>query len=472
MKKNYLQLLLVLLPLLFLNDASIFAQNVNISTATANMTPTTVGTVKTWKPNAVGASLDVATLVADLANATLTEVRIEATTASGTENGDIIIAEGIADISMRPTKAFTLLARNRVIHTVVLGSSVFAIEQLNVTVTASGLGNEDSYVVSNLDLRVSGDVVINATSINTGNNAGAFSGGVEISPLSVTTGGAISITGNSVGGKPTLNLGLISTTLPKDITLKGKNTNTMGTTPQAINISVNNGGNQLYTNGGKIDIAGETSGNDMAIKLFGASLISNGGEIIVKGTNTNAGANAGAIDIFGGAVPCIASGGGKITITAETAGNNNALKIQGTGASVVSINSNGGDIIVTATNTSTGANAGGIDVEQIVGGGGKIEMTGTTEGQADAVRFSTLNTTNKDIKIIGTNNNTIGNSAVYLLNGSISTTGAGKITIEGTNKGVANAVDLNGALNVTAVDGDITIKGFANNTTQPIIMEY
>ncbi|TAH20719.1 MAG: T9SS C-terminal target domain-containing protein [Cytophagales bacterium] len=460
MKKIYLQLLLVLLPLLFLNDASIFAQNVNISTATANMTPTTVGTVKTWKPNAVGASLDVATLVADLANATLTEVRIEATTASGAENGDIIISENIADIdATRPTKAFTLLARNRVIHTAALGASIFAIQQLNVTVTANGLGDEDSYVVSNLYVNVSGDVVINATSINTGNNAGAFSGSVVTTTLNTTTGGAISITGNSVGGKPTLDLIEVSTTQAKDITLKGTNTNIMGTTPQAIKIS----NNKVDTNGGKIDIMGTTSGNDMAIKLSVARLISNGGEIIVKATNTNTGANAGAIDILGSVgVAAIASGGGKITITAETAGNNNALKIQSTGSS--SINSNGGDIIVTATNTSTGANAGGINVENITGGGGKVEITGTTDGEERAILFGAIATTNNDIKILGTNNNTVGKAAVYM-NGSIATTGTGKITIEGTNKGVANAVDLNSALNITAVDGDITIKGFANNTT-------
>ena len=242
---------------------------------------TIVAGVKTWTPNAAGASLGTDDILADLANTNLTEVRIEANNALGMEFGDIVLSAGLVDNTMRATKTLTLTARNRIILT--NSNGIFSLSPLNVNLTANGSQGENQFSVSmetNANISTQGgDVTIVSTSTNTGANATAVNAQLisTLSTAAFTNIGKISITANSAGTSAAIKANEDILTAGGDITIEGTNTNT-GAGALGVWITQNVKTNASTLIGvppttGKISITGTTAGNALAVRSDAVSTL-------------------------------------------------------------------------------------------------------------------------------------------------------------------------------------------------------
>jgi len=268
-----------------------------------------------------------------------------------------------------------------------------------------------------------GDITVGAAIQMTGLSNASLTlkaaGSIDILQGISSTGGALAVTlnSNTLGGGGYVNIASAISTNGGDLVIGGGanplNTAAVGTAAQVVGVLVNG-----------------------AINTAGGAVTLNG---IGYGGSGNGSANigvmvAGAINAGGGAISITGTGGN--SSGANNIGINQNGTITTTGVASITLNGTGGGSGMGESGYQTTAN--------ITAGTGNISITGVSSAAA------TVNSTR----------------GVGLLGGTVSTAGAGTITIAGTalgNGSGASAISSNGV--VTAVDGLISLTGINNSTS-------
>ncbi len=449
--------------------------NVNISTgATANVTVTNAGTVRTFTANATGANVQIADIIAAYTGG-VTEVRILTGTIGGSENGNITLSNAIDYNSIGLGKTLTLIAHSNISITNPITDGVGGGDLLNLSLT----GNGTFATGTNAGVRVTSTVITNGgniTIVGTQNTAGAK--GVDIPSGTIfTNGGFLNITGTANGANAGANT-------CDGIDIQATNTNTNGGAIILIGTSSNTTGNNgvqidspLNSGSGAVTITGISNGNAVGVVNTLGSITTTSGNITITGT-ANSTLLTAVPQVFAAGVSIvqpIVTGAGNINITATSAANAPAFfnaTVIGNGT----ITSTSGNITIEGTNTNANTAAtlakGILVLQAITTTSGKMTFTAESNANADAFDLSfaiassgSITSTSGNIEITGLAKSTLGVFANGIsLRQNISTGGSGSITIEGESSANASAVKTNFSPSLSTSNGNISINGVSKNT--------
>ncbi len=316
-----------------------------------------------------------------------------------------------------------------------------------ITITGENNGSAASGIIISATLiTTGGDITLKG---NTKNSFG--SNGISVTqPINAGTG-KITITGDSNGTTSVISLTNTLTTTGGDITINGLSKNPSG---GGLGISI---GQPINAGTGKISITSETNGFD-AVDV-NTTLTTTGGDITLNGNAKNTFGGFGVV-----VRQPINAGTGKINITGESNGNlANGIAING------SLTTTNADITLTGKAKGNVNNSSGIRINNtITTGTGNLIANGESNSE---VGYGILSitfpiSTNGDIILTGINKNTTSTPLLAgggIIIGQAITTGAKKITITGESNSLTNAIIINSTLTTTG--GDITLNGVAKNTT-------
>ncbi|MEQ8382145.1 MAG: CHAT domain-containing protein [Coleofasciculus sp. A1-SPW-01] len=325
----------------------------------------------------------------------------------------------------------------------------------NIRITGSSGDNQEGILLDSSINSGSGTIALTGTSKGTGE----FSRGITIGPNGnlISNGGMIVLTGTGNEGTGIILFGLIDSgggNISVTGTTSGVNTDpNENIRPRGISI---NSAATFISNGGNIIFNGSNS-NGPGISTF--SLInSEGGNITFTGTSTGT-------DEFGRGLSInsdILSEGGDITFTG-TGNNGLGIFIDNN-----TLNSGGGEIRFTGTSTGMGQFSTGIGPNpggNILSEGGNITFIGIGRDEPGIELQSSLNSGGGNINLTGSNANsdplTFSAGSTVEVNANITTAGGDiNITSGGiidTTGGTLNSGSSGngGAINLTAPNGNI-----------------
>jgi MBG domain (YGX type)/YDG domain len=266
----------------------------------------------------------------------------------------------------------------------------------------------------------------------------------------ITVGAAIQMTGLSnasltlkAAGSIDILQGISSTGGALAVTL---NSNTLGGGGYVnIGAAINTNGGALVMGGGANPLTSAAVGTAAQVVgvLVNGAINTAGGALTINGTGYGGSGN-GASNNGVSIAAIINAGGGAISITG-TGGNSTGNNNIGINQTAAIITTGAGSITLNGTGAGSSSGESGYQTTaNITAGTGNISITGVSSAAA-------------------TGNSTRG---VGLLGGTVSTAGAGTITIAGTVLGSgsgASAMSVNGG--VTAVDGLISLTGTDNSNS-------
>ncbi|MCS6812776.1 MAG: hypothetical protein NZ772_04290, partial [Cyanobacteria bacterium] len=265
------------------------------------------------------------------------------------------------------------------------------------TITIQGVNTATAPATEGIGTRIRGLVDSGSGDIAVSGSSGTARG-VAVPGIIASTGGNITIVGNSTGSAPLANgvelkFSTITTTGAGAISITGNSTNSYGVSLQ---------GGFLTTGGGNVQLFGSTNNRQSSGVEAGAFLTTNGGNVEIVGNN------AATVGTSGGSgvslQNALLTNGGNVTIAGSHSGNESGIRLQATAL----IESNTG-----ATNL-TGSSQGGIGIWLRTG--------------------SRVRTTTGTISLDGTTNG--GSQSGIALEGSVASIG-GNITATGTNTALA-----------------------------------
>lgn len=457
--------------LLFINCFSVAQFNVDISTAaTANVTITNIGTVRTFTANAVGANVQIADIIAAYTGG-VTEVRILTGTTGGSENGNITLSRSIDYNGIGLGKTLTLIAHSNISIINPITDGTVGGDLLNLNLT----GNGTLPTGTNAGVRITTTVITNGGNITiVGTQSAAGAKGVDIPSGTILTGGGfLNVTGTANG----VNAGINTC---DGIDIQSTSTNTNGgaivLNGTSSNINGNNGvqiDSPLNSGSGAIIITGVSNGNATGVVNTLGSITTTSGNVTITGTANSTLLTAVPSVLAAGVaiVRPITTGSGNINIVGSSAANAPAFFNSVNGI----ISSVSGSITIQGTNTNTNdaANsANGITVFQniVTGSNGSITIQGENQGNARATEIissASISTINGNIHVKGLNKNVSNTNFLsfgVLIGGNVNITGSGSIVLEGENSSNIAAIRVTGAPPVTTNTGNILIKGKNNNT--------
>jgi hypothetical protein len=457
----------LLFAFLFLLQISTFAQfNVNISNVpTANVTITNAGTVRTFTANAATANVAIADVIAAYTGGGVTEVRILTGATGGTQDGNIVLINGIDYNGIGLGKTLTITANNTINIAQNITDGTAGGDLLNLNFTGNGLGTVIATTVAgvrlNATIQTNGG---NLTVTGTQNDAGAK--GIYVEGGTITTSGGfvlMTAVSNGINQLPPnttdgIDYQAITNTNGGAITISGTSTNAAGNNGVQLDALLNSGT-------GAITLTGVSNGNAVGVVNTLGAITTTSGNVTITGTANN----NGLLTTFAGGVvitQAIATGTGKITIVAE---NNSGIApaFSNPAVGLGTLTSTSGDISITGTAKNTlaaVATANGVLIEKAINSGtGKITITGENNGTANAVQVAnTLTTVGGAITINGTAKNTTGGIGVNITQPISS--GAGKITITGESNGNATSNGIRINTNIATTTGNIEMIGVVKGT--------
>jgi hypothetical protein len=456
-----------------------FAQfNVNISTgATANMTITNVGSVRTFTANAATANVQIADIIAAYTGG-VTEVRILTGSTGGTQDGNITFGNAIDYNGIGLGKTLTLIANNTINATQNITDGTAGGDLLNLNFTGNGAGAGVSTIAG---VRMAATFQTNGGNITiagTQNDVGAK--GVDIPSGNISTaGGFLSVTGTANGASAFPNtcdgIDIQSTTTNTNggaITLIGTSTNATGNNGVQVDSPLNSGA-------GAITITGISNGNAVGVVNTIGSITSTSGNITITGTANSTLLTAMPQVLAAGVsiVTAVSATSGNITINAINNANAPAFfNSVGLGMNNGTITTTTGNITINGTannNNATATFAFGIRILTAINTtSGTMNFTGIANASAYAfaltgmISIGSINANSGTINITGTSNNTGTGIASFgvLINSPMTNIGTANLTINGESNGDAPAVYFLNAP-ITANGGDITITGNSKKFT-------
>jgi hypothetical protein len=470
---------------LILSFPSIAQFNVNISTgATANMTATNAGSVRTFTANAATANVNIADIIAAYTGG-ITEVRILTGSTGGTEDGNITFGNAIDYNGIGLGKTLTLTANNTINATQNITDATAGGDLLNLNFTGNGLG---ASVSTTAGVRMAATFQTNGgniTLVGTQNDAGAK--GVDVPSGNISTsGGFLSVTGTANGANvivPVPNtcdgIDIQSATTNTNggaITLNGTSSNANGNNGVQIDSPLNSGA-------GAVTITGISNGNAAGVVNTIGSITATTGNINITGT-ANSTLLTAVPQVFAAGVSivsAVSATSGNITINATNSANASAFfNSVGIGMNNGTITTTTGNVTINGTANNSNATATlalGVQIlTTITTTSGSMSLRGINNAFAPAfaltnvvmptVSNGSVNTTNGTINITGISNNTgtSGASLGVLITVPINNIGTGNLTITGESNGDAAAVRFANAP-ITATGGDITITGTSRKFT-------
>ncbi|GAB4478793.1 MAG: hypothetical protein OHK0057_30150 [Thermoflexibacter sp.] len=458
---------LLLLPISCLALAQF---NVNISAgATANVTISNAGTVRTFTANAVGANVQISDIIAAYTGG-VTEVRILTGTTGGSENGNITLSNAIDYNGIGLGKTLTLIAHSNISIINPITDGTVGGDLLNLNLT----GNGTFPTGTNAGVRITTTVITNGGNITiVGTQSAAGAKGVDIPSGTILTGGGfLNITGTANG----VNAGLNTC---DGIDIQSTSTNTNGgaivLNGTSSNINGNNGvqiDSPLNSGTGAITITGVSNGNTTGVVNTLGSITTTSGNVTITGTaNSTLLTAVPQVLAFGVLiVQPIATGSGNINIVGTSAANAPAFLTIGV------ISSTSGSIAIQGTNTNTdnvASLASGVRVSENIttGGNGAITIRGESNADSQAIDVTSagsISTVNGDINIKGVNTKISDTNSIsfgVLIAGGVNITGSGNILLEGENSSNVASIRVTGFTPLTTNTGNIFIKGKNNNTT-------
>ncbi|SFF11452.1 T9SS type A sorting domain-containing protein [Thermoflexibacter ruber] len=461
---------LIFSSLLLLISCWALAQfNVNISAgATANVTITNAGTVRTFTANAVGANVQIADIIAAYTGG-VTEVRILTGTTGGSENGNITLSNAIDYNGIGLGKTLTLIAHSNISIINPITDGMVGGDLLNLNLT----GNGTLPTGTNAGVRITTTVITNGGNITiVGTQSAPGAKGVDIPSGTILTGGGfLNITGTANG----VNAGVNTC---DGIDIQSTSTNTNGgaivLNGTSSNINGNNGvqiDSPLNSGTGAISITGVSNGNATGVVNTLGSITTTSGSVTITGT-ANSTLLTAVPQVFASGVSIvqpITTGSGNINIVGTSAANAPAF-FNATAIGNGTVTSASGNITIQGTNTNNNVAATlalGIRILQaITTTSGKLTFTAQTNANASAFSLGfvtapiassgSITSTSGELTIVGKANNTSGGRGV--LTERPINVGAGKITITGENSGNAEAVLITSTLTSS---NDITLNGLA-----------
>ena len=312
--------------------------------------------------------------------------------------------------------------------------------------SGSAITTQGQRILLNSDRDANGVGTIDLNSTTIRSNGGAITFGGGNGPISSGSGFARGSDASGGGG-----VNVMAGTVAAgggDIVMNGQANGGAG-----VNIDVGanvstTGGGTIYLNG----IGGSVGGNNRGVRIVNAATVNtvNGG-ITVVGTGGGTGSSGGNIGVLLSWY-ALGSASGSISVTG-TGGNLAGTGDGNSGVAIVNPNA----IVTTAGGSITVVGSGG---------GSSSAAPGTSQG----VRLYSdgrVIGSGSAIQITGTGL-TPGNAGVTLESGTISNTGSGSITINGTGATIGAAtsnpgVDISGSASITAASGTIAISGTAGS---------
>ncbi|MBR5879246.1 MAG: hypothetical protein IKY91_06790, partial [Akkermansia sp.] len=409
---------------------------------------------------------------ATLSNVEVSGAKVDITGSAVSVTGQTVTGTGAVQIA--GTTTTTVAGVDVDGNTVAIGEASGSTTITGGTIEAAG-----DVTVKGAEVTVSGDASIDSedgtvsiagttTSITGGNVTSstgdvAISGSTEATLSNVVvsgaevdiTGGAVSVTGQTVTGSGDVQIAGATSTKVDGVDVdgnavaigaaSGSTTITGGTIDGAGNVTVNgsdvtiSGDASIDSADGKVSIAGTTT------SITGGNVTSATGDVDIIGstTNTLSGVRVGGKDV--------SVTGGAVSVTNGTVAGTAAVTIAGT----ASTNLNGvvvdGSSIAVGSETSTTTITNTDDKDTTLDATGKIAVTGTTVSLTDISVDSTgtdadgvsIAITGKDVEVSGEN-----------------VTGPGSVTIAGKTSTKVNGVDVDGkAVEIGAANSGTSIDG-------------
>ncbi|CCB89971.1 filamentous hemagglutinin N-terminal domain-containing protein [Simkania negevensis] len=360
-----------------------------------------------------------------------TNVLIDSTGAGGT-NGNIDFE---ASFSWNGTGILSATAYRKI--TVTGGTTLQANNGggFNFVAQGNGTGNNVGIDISGSLITTSGPITLNGTSTL---SAGSNLNGINVAGTLMSSSGPILLTGLSRGG---------------------------GTGCHGIDV----GGTISATGAGTITFNGTGStsatGNSAGVNLHGPTTSSAGGLITVTGVGGTGGTNNHGVALS--PTGNVTSSGGVTLIGTSSNGNNSTGVLVPAGSAALS--SGTGAISITGNATGAGTSTHGVHIIGSVTntGTGSVSITGNTAGNAShGIYFQGNVSSVGGINCVaGTTG--AGISDAIVVEGSVSTTSMGPLSMTGTVSGAAgtsDGIDIRLGGRVTSVDGVINLSGTSNGT--------
>jgi filamentous hemagglutinin family protein len=373
------------------------------------------------------------------------------------------------------------------------------------TITASGNASitATAYVPSVGGINPSDAIRISSTTVMTGSSitlmgtAGPGTGrGMALQNISLQSSGQISLTGigGGRGGGTFAGAGVFLTTgTAVNSTLSGPNAiQIIGTAPNTIDANTDgvviNGGAQVSTNAGQINIQGSSAtpasgGIGILIDGSGTLVTTSNGSIQMTGTGGSGSANRGIL--IQNASKVTSTGSGTISLNGTGgAGASDCAGIYITGSNSTISSTNSGSITLTGLSQGTGTDANGINLLAAGSitstGSGNIFLIGTSSSSATANSSSGILISGTSSSLITTSSNihlTATGQGGGVNNIGLNLTSAGKISstsgsITGTclgGTGISGCAGIvissSGSLISSATGGGINLTGTGQGTT-------
>lgn len=358
-----------------------------------------------------------------------------------------------------------------------IGEAFGLVRSSGGTITIQGVNTATAPMAEGIGTRIrgrvdsgSGDIVISGSS--------GTARGVGVYGIVESTGGNITLIGNSTGSAPLakgteIEFGTITTTGTGAISITGNSTNRHG-----VNIE----GSFLTTGSGNVQVFGSTNNRQFSGVNGGAFVTTNGGNVTVVGTNTAIVGTSGGSGVT--LQNAWLTNGGNVTITGSHNGNEAGIRLQptaliesGTGNASLTGSSQGGIGVWLRAGSRVSTTTGAIALDGITGGGGQsgIALEGSVDSDGGDITATGRNTAltgsggygmtvRSGIESRGGNISLTGNHAgngegLQILNNVTSSTGTGNITLSGTSNsqtGVFNQATIRTTGGVITITGNTT----------------
>jgi len=320
---------------------------------------------------------------------------------------------------------------------------------------------------STIETTGSGNLSVTATGGNATGSGGSNYGVYVNSANGIQTTGTGTITvvgtgGNGTGGSGAGNSGVyvdtghsITAASGDNVSITGTGGNSSGNSNYGIEVT---GGTISTTGSGTMTLQATASGNTNSTNDYGLYLIAGG---VISSQNGNLTVNN---STGGGAGTGVSNDGVYITgtnSTIETTGSGN-VSVTGTGGNA---SGSGGSNIGVIVQSANGIQTTGTGSITVVGTGGNGSGSGANNvGVYVDTGHSITAASGDNVSITGTGGNSSGNSnyGIQVAGGTISTTGTGTITMQGTSSGNTNSssdtgVEMDSGGVISSVNGNLTI---------------